>query len=421
MWRQGRVDRLVFTQAHEATLRGTVVSRQGPGSIVADFEMLLAFVDEMDLALTGERMLRLRVLEPLNARMRHPLQHDLRRPQQKSFPHINGLYWLLRASGLTSVDERGQRAVLVVEEAVRASWDGLNATERYCTLLETWLLRAWPEIIGEEGAGYRVYHGWRNWRELFLRVPAEGLRSVEGEPLREALRYWPGLHNLALMELFGLVQIAHGVPVAGQGWQIESVTRTGLGDALLALLAATMDDGKMVLRERPGDFEVGRLQGRLQPFFPAWQKNLVVPRHEYQEGVFVFRVAPWTGVWRRIAMPAEGTLAELSGAILVAYEFDDDHLHEFIYTNRFGIEERIVHSSMEEGPWTSEVRVGDVPLRVGMTMVYHFDFGDNWRFDVTLERVEAADGRIEGPTVLERRGEAPAQYGGFDEDEEEWG
>lgn len=32
---------------------------------------------------------------------------------------------------------------------------------------------------------------------------------------------------------------------------------------------------------------------------------------------------------------------------------------------------------MDEGLWTSEVLIGDVPLQVGQTMTYVFDFGES--------------------------------------------
>ena len=38
-----------------------------------------------------------------------------------------------------------------------------------------------------------------------------------------------------------------------------------------------------------------------------------------------------------------------------------------------------------------------------------YDFGDNWRFDVKLERIEPA-GRIKKPRIVESHGKAPEQY-----------
>jgi hypothetical protein len=76
---------------------------------------------------------------------------------------------------------------------------------------------------------------------------------------------------------------------------------------------------------------------------------------------------------------------------------------------------------MDEGPWAHEVRVGDLPLQVGQSMTFVYDFGDWWEFGVTLEGIDA-DMKIDGPTVLESHGEPPEQYpdwgAGEDWDEE---
>ncbi|MBA3442744.1 MAG: hypothetical protein H0T92_23075 [Pyrinomonadaceae bacterium] len=50
-------------------------------------------------------------------------------------------------------------------------------------------------------------------------------------------------------------------------------------------------------------------------------------------------------------------------------------------------------------------------------MEYLFDFGDQWRFDVRLEKIDPPDARIKKPGILEKRGEAPPQYLNLDEDE----
>ena len=109
------------------------------------------------------------------------------------------------------------------------------------------------------------------------------------------------------------------------------------------------------------------------------------------------------------------TLDTLATAILNAFEFTHDHLYQFSYGTQFGVKTHATHSILEEEPWTSEVLVGEVPLREGQSMIYLFDFGDQWKFDVTLERVDPADAAAQAPVILDRRGEAPEQYPSWDE------
>jgi hypothetical protein len=401
-----------FSRQHERLLRKTVVNESGPGTILHDFKAFLAFVEEGELPLTGTHQLPQRALADLNTRLARPLQIGLTRPLQKSYPHVHGLYLLLRASGLTLVEGTDRKPLLGVDGAVRQVWDGLNPAERYCTLLETWLVRGHPQIIGERGRGwFRVPETFRKVQWFFHRVPDEGLPVAGNKEAEDSLRYWPGLHNLALLELFGLVEVGHGPPEQGKGWYIETVERTPWGDALLAALRAGFFDNvdNLLALESEEKAPFGVLQQALQPYFPAWQKNLPVPEWTFREGVHVFKVSLGR-IWRRIAIPDRLTLDDLASAILNAVRFDHDHLYRFSYRNRFGVEDQIHHPYSDEGPSADEVEIGDVPLRVGQTMTFLFDFGDMWEFDVALEHVDP-EIKIQKPVVLEKHGDPPKQYG----------
>jgi hypothetical protein len=142
-----------FTPEHERVLRDLTIDESGPGTVLHDFDAFLTFIKEQELSVTPMHQLRRRVLPEINARLARPLQLGLKKPLQKSYPHIHGLYLLVRASGLTCIEETPKKPLLVVDDEVYQVWKGLNPTERYCTLLETWLLRGHPEIINER-AGF---------------------------------------------------------------------------------------------------------------------------------------------------------------------------------------------------------------------------------------------------------------------------
>ena len=400
-----------FSRRHERLLLKTTLDENGPGTILRDFEAFLAFVEEGELPLTGTHQLRRQVLADLNARLAHPLQIGLTRPLQKSYPHVNGLYLLLRASGLTFVQGTDRKPLLAVDEVVRQVWDSLNPTERYCTLLETWLVRGHPEIIGERGRGwFRVPDTFHQVQWFFQQIPQKGLQIAGNKDAEDSLRYWPGLHNLALLELFGLVEVRHGPPEQGKGWSIETVECTSWGDALLAALHAGFfgDVGNILAVESEEKARFGVLQQALQPYFPDWRENISVPEWTFREGAHVFKVSLGK-IWRRIAIPARLTLDDLASAILNAVRFDHDHLYEFSYRNRFGVKDKAHHPYSDEGPAADEVAIGDVPLRVGQTMTFLFDFGDMWEFDVALEQVDP-ESKIQKPVVLEKHGTPPQQY-----------
>ncbi len=148
-----------------------------------------------------------------------------------------------------------------------------------------------------------------------------------------------------------------------------------------------------------------RWQPMLQPYFPEWRENLEPPGVEVREGIFLFRVSLGK-VWRRLAVPSQCTLDDLVAVILDSVEFDEDHLYQFTFRDSFGAEAKVMHPYCDEGPFGDEVSVGELPLAPGQSMRLTYDFGDSWRFDVKLERVDPPDRRIKAPRILESHGKA---------------
>lgn len=405
---------LKFTPEHKQFLQSLDIGADSPGSILRDFGTLIDFARNSELQLTSKQQLSLGVLADINTRLTHPVQLGLKRPQQKSYPHIHGLYLVARASGLTTVDGTGKQPVLVVDNAMYQQWENLNPTERYGTLLESWLLRGKPEIVGERGRPFGMLpENFERSASFYVRLPGDGLPVAGNRDTENRLRYYPEWYNLGLLDLFGLIRIEHGPLQSGKGWQIERIHRTPLGDALLALLFAEFfsDFDNLFRLEDEGKVPFGVLQPVLQPYFPAWQNNLTVPEQEFRKGTCIFKVALGR-TWRRIAIDAGQTLDALAMIILASVEFDSDHLYQFSYQTRYGSLQEVNHPYMDEGPFTSEMRIGELPLRAGQTMTFLFDFGDNWEFDVTLEQVDP-EGVTSKASVLELHGEAPEQYPGW--------
>jgi hypothetical protein len=407
-----------LTAGHKRTLRALTVDESGPGTIRHDFAALLAFVRGRDLPLSkAYHLLPLKVLPAINALLSRPIEVRLQRPQLKSYPHIQGLYLLLRATGLGQIGETPARPALAVDEGLHDAWLALNPAEQYFTLLETWLLRGRPEIVGEHERFEYARQHFADCAEMMLSIPAEGLPIAGNDYAIGYVLYSPGRMSMALMELFGLLAVEHGQPVEGEGWQIARVHRTPWGEAVFALLYEELfsDYDKVRELEDAAQPPFGVLQPAFAPYVPQWQGNLRPPSWAFREGGYVFKATLWRGLWRQIAIDGGAPLDDLAGAILDAYAFMHDHLYRFSYRNRFGVEERINHPDMDEGPWADEVRVGDVPLTMGQSMTYLFDFGDQWEFEVTLERIDPPERAPYRPVILDGRGGAPEQYPSGDE------
>ena len=154
-----------------------------------------------------------------------------------------------------------------------------------------------------------------------------------------------------------------------------------------------------------------RYQELMSPYFPERRKSLTLPpSDECREEVFIFKVSLGK-VWRWISIPASDPLSNLSRAILDAFDFDDDHLHCFRCRDRFGRAISIYHYDMREKPTSDDVLVGEIPIRLCEAMVYVFDFGDDWRFNVLLEAIDPPDSQLKKAEIIESHGKAPEQYG----------
>ncbi len=407
-----------LSPAEQQALQQQMISETEPGTILRDFGTLLQFAASNELQVSGvKQLLPLAILGELNASLSRPIEIAIQRPQQKSFPNINGLYLVLRASGLSRIERRGKNAVLTLDEQMMARWQELNAAERYVALLEAWFVRSTEEILGErDPQGPFIKCTWL-WQK-FLEKPAITFGQKRDD--NSYLNYFPGLHNVALLELFGFVRVTAGKPQPGKGWNVTRIQQLPFGAALFHLIQNEyfewMDDALFM----PG-LEANASQSllsTLQPYFPSLKNALILPLPAKREGVFVFKVSLGK-IWRRIAIPSSLSLDDLSFAILDAVDFDNDHLYQFTYRNQLGRKVEVGHPYMEDILSSDEVCVGDLPLQVGEAMEYLFDFGDNWKFNVVLERIEPGNPKLKKTKLLESHGKAPEQYPNWDDDDDE--
>jgi len=128
------------------------------------------------------------------------------------------------------------------------------------------------------------------------------------------------------------------------------------------------------------------------------------------------------GVRRTIAVRSDQTLVHVHGALQEAFGWDDDHLYSFWLSGRFwagdGSEYTDPFIAARRNPVgrqggvpakSAAVRLDRLRIAAGQRIAYLFDFGDEWRVELSVREVRPDDGS-HYPQLLHAEGEAPPQY-----------
>ena len=400
-----------LTQKQEQLLREQRIDENGSVKILQDFETILDFLNPNGVEVSSVNgVLSGKSLKEINRRLSNPPQIGLRRGHQKSYPYIHGLYFLLRSSRLAKVTALGNRQILVLDEVGLESWNGLNPTERYFTLLESWLVWGKEEVLGKQSCRASKDSILLKCWDFCSVIPFNG-QIFTSYNQQQDLVYLPGFHNLALLDLFGFVLVQHGTPQLRKGWRINKVQNLPYGTAMLTLLYRIFKIRDFFqYGQNYEDIVFGQLQGHLQPFFPEWGRNLTVVKPIVtQSKLYIFKV--FLGkVWRRIAIPSSLELDWLARSILESFNFDAEHLYLFAYKDRWGRTMYINHPYMQKQPLTDIFIVGDLPLNPGGSMKFIYDFGECWEFKLKLEEIDSIAVSMDRPRLFEGKGNSPPQY-----------
>lgn len=114
-------------------------------------------------------------------------------------------------------------------------------------------------------------------------------------------------------------------------------------------------------------------------------------------------------VWRRFAVPVSTSLLGLHHLIQAAMGWHDDHLWEYrLGERRYGIpdpEDDLDPPLLEAGGTT----LASIIERHSGPFLYVYDFGDNWRHVITIERVEDARPPIIYPAFIDGERRCPPE------------
>ncbi len=137
-------------------------------------------------------------------------------------------------------------------------------------------------------------------------------------------------------------------------------------------------------------------------------------------------IAKNPAVFRVIQVRGKHTLGQLHRAIFRAFDREDEHLYEFQLSKipqdpeaaRYVLPIEMEGDLMGTPPPAGDVsrtKIGSLNLKEGDHFFYWFDFGDDWWHEIRVIEIGKAAPGEKYPKIVERVGESPAQYIGWDE------
>ena len=184
----------------------------------------------------------------------------------------------------------------------------------------------------------------------------------------------------------------------------EPVTLYELEQMLLRLQGTTIGtlEQQMLSLLREQTFVGGKRVARQElPGLPKAAETTV-----HQVKVSLYGAKP--PVWRRLEIPSAMPLNLVHVVLQLAFDWDDYHLHAFeTVCGEFG-------SPDTDDDWTE--RQGEATAALAQVagverakVVYRYDFGDDWRHDIVVEKIIPAEPGVAYPRCTGGRREAPPE------------
>jgi hypothetical protein len=131
------------------------------------------------------------------------------------------------------------------------------------------------------------------------------------------------------------------------------------------------------------------------------------------ESIYVFQVNfRSTEISRTIALRGNATLHDLHLFIQDVFDFDNDHLYGFFLDNKpYSHNDAYFSPADDQGVSASEKEIFTCNFFIGIQFLYIFDFGDDLRFKLKVEKIRGKlDTENEFPYLLSQKGKSPKQY-----------
>ncbi|KKK72253.1 hypothetical protein LCGC14_2905730, partial [marine sediment metagenome] len=117
-------------------------------------------------------------------------------------------------------------------------------------------------------------------------------------------------------------------------------------------------------------------------------------------------------IWRRVLIPSDILLPDFHYVIQAVMGWTNSHLHLF---DHYGI----FYSEPQDEMWDdmdtedyTDIRVSDLLQRENDTLIYEYDFGDDWEHQIVLEKILPETGETQLPVCLKGKMNCPPENSG---------
>jgi hypothetical protein len=97
-------------------------------------------------------------------------------------------------------------------------------------------------------------------------------------------------------------------------------------------------------------------------------------------------------IWRTIHVPESFTLNKLHHIIQITFGWENSHLYCFRHSE-IPITDPVLWGGGTTF-WDKKVRLKDVLLQVGDTLLYEYYMGDSWKHSIALDKIESSESKI---------------------------
>lgn len=280
----------------------------------------------------------------------------------------------------------------------------MSSIERYILMITVWLGEYQEALENHSVFNIHELYGLMKKEKQGIALTASLRWRV---PSLLGARYSPEIRLFALFQLIRIEWLEETIYDKENKFRINNIYLTEEGDFWTKLFEREIGSGWFHL-----EFDF---------VFSVLKDIIDTPNHDMEEKLMHFWANPVedghhtiefkievASCIRKIRMGDQFTLEDLHYLIQKSVDFDMDHLYYFQIGSGTSMRRYFAPECQDESWIADTVSLAELSLYEGMCFEYLFDFGDQWRFRISVEHILPE--HMEECEIVEVKGEVPEQY-----------